>query len=255
MAWTKRLLWIIYGLLLLVLLPHTAWALGMFEPAGWQWWGWTGALAFEGAIGALTWRLSQVIESTANYRSRARRWQSRYLNTYSAGLLVIICVSSAANWAHAVQFGGAFAVFGDYSVPPLLYSVMFGGILPVCSVLFAHILANTAAAEVEANPEAEAAKVELKEVRRQLRQTELERTAAEERAGAAEQRFAAAGDLFVLLFAEEKRQRILAARQTWPQLPASAIALMTDTSASYVSEVLKGIFIEEVSHDDNSHGH
>lgn len=245
MAWTKRLLWLIYLSLLAVLLPHTAWAFGMFEPSGWVALGWIGALAFEGAVGALTWRLTQVIEATTNYRSFGKRWRARYLNTYSAGLLVSIGVSSAANWAHAVQFGRAFAVFGDYAVPPLLYSLAFGGILPVCSLLFAHILADTQASVEEANPELEAAKAESRELRREVRQAEAGRTAAEERAADAERRFAAAGDLFALLFAEEKRQRIVAARQTWSRLPASAIAIMTDTSPSYVSEVLKFNLIEE----------
>jgi hypothetical protein len=39
----------------------------------------------------------------------------------------------------------------------------------------------------------------------------------------AEQRFAAAGDLFARLFAEEKRQRILAASERWPELVAASI--------------------------------
>jgi hypothetical protein len=42
------------------------------------------------------------------------------------------------------------------------------------------------------------------------------------------------------LFAEEKRQRILAAAEHWPELPASSIAIITSASPGYVSEVLKG---------------
>jgi hypothetical protein len=61
---------------------------------------------------------------------------------------------------------------------------------------------------------------------------------AEAKASAAEQRFAAAGDLFSRLFAEEKRQRILAAAERWPELPAASIAIISSASPGYVSEVL-----------------
>ena len=61
---------------------------------------------------------------------------------------------------------------------------------------------------------------------------------AESRAITAEQRFAAAGDLFARLFAEEKRQRILAASERWPELPAASIAIIAGASPGYVSEVL-----------------
>ena len=65
------------------------------------------------------------------------------------------------------------------------------------------------------------------------------------KANAAEQRFAAAGDLVVQLFAHEKRQRILAAAEHWPELPASSIAIITSASPSYVPEVLKGRMASE----------
>ena len=41
------------------------------------------------------------------------------------------------------------------------------------------------------------------------------------------------------LFAEEKRQRVLAAAERWPQLPAASIAVIASASPGYVSEVLK----------------
>ena len=61
---------------------------------------------------------------------------------------------------------------------------------------------------------------------------------AEARARAAEQRFATAGDLCARLLAEEKRQRILAAAERWPELPAASIAISASASPGYVSEVL-----------------
>jgi len=57
-----------------------------------------------------------------------------------------------------------------------------------------------------------------------LRTAEGDIADAQARANAAEQRFAAVGDLVARLFAEEKRQRILAASELWPQLPADAEA-------------------------------
>ena len=65
-------------------------------------------------------------------------------------------------------------------------------------------------------------------------------TETEARASATEQSFTAAGDLVARLFAEEKRQRILAAAEHWPELPASSIAIIASASPGYVSEVLKG---------------
>jgi len=60
---------------------------------------------------------------------------------------------------------------------------------------------------------------------------------AEAKASAAEQRFAAAGDLVARLFAEEKRQRILAAHEQWLQLLAASIATVAGALQGYVWEV------------------
>jgi len=231
-TWTNRLLWIVYAALLGVLLPHTAWAFGQFEPTGWRWLGWIGAIAFEGAIAALTWRLKQAIEQSANSRRLSIRWRRRYLNTYAAGLIVSIGVSSAANWAHAVEFGKAFTVFARYSVSPLMYSVMFGAILPMCSLLFAHILAGVQESEQETDPALAEANTTIRELRRNLSDTE-------QRALIAEQRFAAIGDLAIMLTTENRQERILAARRRWPQLPGRSIAIITETAPSYVSEILE----------------
>jgi hypothetical protein len=45
--------------------------------------------------------------------------------------------------------------------------------------------------------------------------------------------------LMRLLMSEGKRQRIIAIRQQWPQLPGSAIAVIAGAAPSYVSEVIK----------------
>jgi septal ring factor EnvC (AmiA/AmiB activator) len=99
---------------------------------------------------------------------------------------------------------------------------------------------HTADIEVGANPELAKARQTIKQLRSELVAVEEHLTQAEARAKAAEQRFAAAGDLVARLFAEEKRQRILAAAEHWPELPASSIAIVTSASPGHVSEVLKG---------------
>jgi hypothetical protein len=226
--WSRALLWIIYLALLGVLLPHTAWAFGQFEPEGWAWLGWVAAVAFEGAIAAFTWRLKQAIEATPRHRDRWLRWRRRYANVYSGGLVVAIGVSSAANWAHAEEFGRSMAVFARYSVPALVYSVAFGAILPLCSLLFARILAEVRDTEDEPNEAFGQIRRELAEVRRALRESEARRTEAER-----------AARFMLELAAEDKARRILAVRERWPELPQAAIATIAGASPSYVSDVLR----------------
>ena len=161
------------------------------------------------------------------------------MNAFAAGLLVAVGVSVLANFGHAVEYGQDFAIYGRHNVPPLLYSLAFGGILPLVSLMFARILANTAETETQANPELTRAKQTIKGLRSELQAAEGHLANTEARANAAEQRFAAAGDLVARLFAEEKRQRILAAAERWPQLPASSVAIVAGASPSYASEVLK----------------
>jgi hypothetical protein len=194
--------------------------------------------------------LAKHIESTPRYtagRVWLRRISYQYLNAFSAGLLVAVGVSVLANFGHAVEFGrgfgtpaqGSYCAFGQHKTPPLLYSLAFSGILPLVSLMFARILANTAETESGANSELTQAKQTIRKLRSDLEAAEGRIGDAEARANAAEQRFAAAGDLVVQLSAHEKRQRILAAAERWPQLPTSSVAIVAGASLSYASEVLK----------------
>jgi hypothetical protein len=248
--WSGPLLWAIYLSLLLVLLPHTAWGFARFEPAGRGWlgipWGaftaWSAAFAFEAAIAALTHKLANRIANAPQFsddRAAWRRLSYQYGNAYAAGLFVAVAVSALANFGHAVEYGQTFVIFAQYNVSPLLYSLAFGGILPLVSLLFARILADTGEGEAGSNPVLEQANGTIKQLKVELRSTEAQAAEAETRATKAEQRFAAAGDVMARLFAEEKRPRILAAAERWPQLPAASIAIISGASPSYVSEVLK----------------
>jgi hypothetical protein len=265
---TTIILWIVYICLLGVLLPHTAWAFSQMEPLGWGGLltAWVAAIAFEASIAVLTHKLAQHMEGVRR-RTGWGRFSYMYLNAFALGLLAATLISALANLAHAVEFGKSLLIFAEWGIPQGVYSVAFGGILPVVSLIFARVLSNVADTEETANPELVTANITIRDLRNTIRQNEqaakvelataeqrrldteqqarevfakleAERIAAEQRAELAEQRFGAAGDLMALLFAENKRDRIIAAKRQWPQLNGSAIAQLTDSKPNYVSEVL-----------------
>lgn len=242
----NRILWLVYLALLVVLLPHTAWAFQIFEPAqddgGISLVAWTAAFAFEAAIAALTHKLAKQIESTPKRASRWSKFNHRYLNAYSAGLVASVGVSSLANLAHAVEFGSVFdlelEIFATWGIPFGLYALAFGAILPMISLVFARVLSNVVESEAEDDPAMIAARDEIAKLRQRLREAERERDQERTSREQAEARFAALGDIFVGLMSEEKKERILAARTWRPQLPNAAIAIIADASPAYVSEVL-----------------
>jgi len=87
--------------------------------------------------------------------------------------------------------------------------------------------------------------VELREsvrtLTRDLRQARKETMEAEARAQNADARYNAAGDIMRALVDGDKRERILAVRRQWPQLTGSAIAVITQSAPSYVSEVMSEV--------------
>lgn len=191
---------------------------------------------------ALTHKLAKRIETTPRHTSGNvffRRLSFQYLNSFGAGLLVALVVSVLANFGHTVEFGQDSAIFTQYDVSTLIYSLAFGGILSLASLLFARILADTVEVESGSNPELSQTKLTNKRLKEELRAVEEKVLFSEKRALDAERRLNATGDLVARLFAEEKRQRILGAAERRPQLPASSIAVISEASPSYVSDVLK----------------
>ena len=253
---TRRLLYGVYLALLATLLPHTAWAFSRFEPDNWfgQIVSVLAAVSFEAAIFALTTRLAKRMEDKPKKLTGWALRRYHYLNAYSIGLAVSIGVSVLANLAHSVEFGQDLVIFAQFGIPFWVYALAFGGVLPLVSALFAKVLsAEIPEKETEEapNPALEEAKATIAQLRKNIKEieagrtaAELARAAAEMEKSAAEARFGAVGDLAVRLFATEKRARILAAAQQWPELPASAVAVIAGASASYVSEILK----EESAH-------
>ena len=250
-TWINTLLWGIYILLLGVLLPHTAWMFSRAEPTsegfGGVYWGsvtaWAAALVFELVIAAMTHKLSNHISATPRFANGWKRFNARYVNAYGAGLLLAWMVSTYANLAHAVEFGQPIRIFDDWGWPVWSYSVAFGAILPTASLLFAWVLSSVIEQDVtegQPNVELEKAKVEIRTLRENIRAYQERLGQAEQRATEAEIRFGAAGDIFAALLAEQKKERVLFARQRWPELTGSAIAVITETSPGYVSDVLNG---------------
>ncbi|HZU87406.1 MAG TPA: hypothetical protein VFF78_07975 [Anaerolineaceae bacterium] len=237
MSRTTKIIWAIYISLLAVLLPHTAWLFMRFEDPSTGVWAqvvaWAAAFAFEASIATLTHRLARHIETTPKRFTGRRKFAYRYLNAYSLGLVISLAISALANLAHAVEFGQDLTIFARWGIPQQVYQFGFGAVLPFVSLLFARVLSNVSEAEAEEDPEVTTLRSQLVDVRSQLRTSEKERGQAQERLGAV-------GDLFTKLFAPAKRERIMAAHEQWPELPAAAIAIMCDSSASYVSEVLGG---------------
>ncbi len=235
--WANKWLWAVYLALLGVLLPHTAWAFSRFEPETVMglWTAWAAAFAFEAAIAVLTQKLARHIEQAPRRGNRWTKWKARYFNAYSMGLLVAVAVSGMANLAHAVEFGGNLVVFGSaktgWGIPFGVYAVAFGAVLPVVSLLFARVLSNVQDDEREEDEAFVALKDEVRSLKADLRVSEQARENAEAR-------FAAAGDLMRALVEGDKRARILAIRERFPELPGRSIAVLADSSPAYVSEIL-----------------
>lgn len=249
-SFTTYVLWTVFIALLLVVWPHTAWAFRQFEPKestvffnGFTWAdliSYVVAFAFEASIAVLVHKLSKRIEDTPK---RMKVWYEKlafqYVNPISFGLLIATVVSGLANLAHAVQFGVPLKIFTAWGISSDVYSFAFGGILPLVSLTFANVLSNVVDDEEAPNPELTAANETIRNLHKQLRDSEGKAKQTEERARLAEERFNAIGDLVKMLFGEDKRQRIVAAHKQWPELPGSAIAIITGSSAAYVSETLK----------------
>jgi len=180
----NRILWAVYLSLLGVLLPHTAWAFHNFEPENES--GkislvaWTAAFAFEASIAALMHKLSGHIDRTPRRLSPWAKFQYRYLNAYSLGLLAAIAVSSLANLAHAVEFGRPLAIFAVLKISFDTYAFAFGAVLPLVSLVFARVLSNVVETEGDEDPELVQAKKTISDLRHQLRESEAKAKAAEE---------------------------------------------------------------------------
>lgn len=246
----NTLLWAIYISLLAVLLPHTAWTFSQFEEPGL--WGkviaWVAAFAFEAAIAVFTHKLTEYNASCPRYSSGNVAWRTfsyKYLNPFSVALTLALAYSALANFTHAVEFGQPLAAFGDWSLAETFYSVTFGATLPACSLVFAMVLSSTVESVEVVDEELAkmqgkltAVRGELGDVKNELAESEAALEQVKSELAQAEVSFAEANTLGGRLFATEKKQRILFASERWAGISRSVIAVLTDSSGAYVSEVL-----------------
>lgn len=155
---TRILLLAAYLFLLGVLLPHTAWMFSQFEPEQSQGLGWAGAIAFEITIAALTHFLAKELAAVSdvvgeNFLARIKR---ELLNIPSFLLLGSIIISTVANWTHAYAFSNQQSPFGEYIIVKVLYSILFGAALPLCSFAYAYVLSRAYRPNPASDAEAEA---------------------------------------------------------------------------------------------------
>jgi hypothetical protein len=244
--WTNLLMWAIYGLLLAVLWPHTAWAFEKFEPTGLnRFLAWALAGAFELGIAVFTHRLAVHIEVIPNYTKWRKRFSARYLNVYGLGLLTTWGVSSLANLAHSVEFGQRMVIFDTWGVPFAVYAVAFGAILPFMSLLFARVLSNVSQTEhqederlTEIRSQLKAVRSQLKDAERRAKDAERDANVAVEAANAERIATKQKHQLYEQLFGDDKRQRTLAASRLLPNDSQRTWANVARTSPAYVSEVI-----------------
>jgi hypothetical protein len=145
---------------------------------------------------------------------------------------MVLIISSISNLAYTVEFAGELAVFGAWGIGVGVYEFAFGAMLPFVSLVFALVLSQMAESEAETDPALTEANKALHDVRSALRESERARKIAEERLNTTV-------DMAKIFTSENKRERILAISQRWPNLPNVAIAQLSESSPTHVSEVLK----------------
>jgi hypothetical protein len=266
----KTLVWSIYIAILVVIAPHTQWMFSQWEPTSDRFVSWVAAIGFEGAIFAVTKLLVQRIErrkiTTFNFdkkRLEAGRFSKyftwwpvfkyRWLNIYTLLLLICCAISAGANLAHAVQFAQPLRIVSEWGIPESVFTVAFGGILPLVNLLFAAVIADVDDSEQAADPELEKANAALREANKTIREKDKTVQEAERRALASEQRalefeqqMRGVANLVRFLFDREisLHDRIRGLYAERPDLPQRRLAELAGCSVSVVNEVLKTVDAE-----------
>jgi len=192
-------LWAIYIALLIVLLPHTKWAFSFWEPDNrlGNITAIAGAFTFEAAIWAFTTLLSKHNREMNQEWGRFYKFRYQFFNAYSIPLYISLVVSALANFSHAEEFRQTMVVFNRYNLPPVLFSIAFGGILPVVSLLFALALSTVSEGSSEVDKELRAKADAIMDLQKDLARVR-ERN----------QRLREDGEFLASLSAESKRERI-----------------------------------------------
>lgn len=240
---TYKILWGAFLFLLVVLLPHTAWYFGQAEDTRVYMIGgyavqlgkvtaWAAAAAFESAVAIFTHLLAKHIESV---KVRGLIWWQKvwkqYGNVYTVALGAALLVSISANYKHAFVFSQDVYV-----------AITTGGILPVCSFLFARALANRTESEHEPDEGDREANIKLREANKRVRElSEDVRRLSDE--------LNKMGDYRTVFDVNaDAAERIRRAVVLWPEVSQNALSQVLNISKSYVNDVVRqnGFHKEEV---------
>lgn len=240
---TYKILWGAFLFLLVVLLPHTAWYFGQAEDTRVYMIGgyavqlgkvtaWAAAAAFESAVAIFTHLLAKHIEAV---KVRGLTWWQKvwkqYGNVYTVALGAALLVSISANYKHAFVFSQDVYV-----------AITTGGILPVCSFLFARALANRTESEHEPDEVDRETNIKLKEANRRVRElSEDVRRLSDE--------LNKMGDYRTVFDVNaDAAERIRRAVVLWPEVSQNALSQVLNISKSYVNDVVRqnGFHKEEV---------
>lgn len=235
-------LWVIFVALLMVLLPHTAWWFVQFQdPRVVVVFGaavqpgvvmaWFAAAVFEGTIAAYTHKLSRHIEQTPNFKDAYKRFVARYVNSYGGILAIAWFVSTVANYAYALEYARPTRLFIETGLPVEIGAAISGGILPLCSALFARTLSNVRDGEQEVDESEQEARNALREANRKIKglNTELEEVNG----------LLSQVNVYRTLFDESvsANERIHMATELLPDRSQSFYGQLLNVSKSYVSQV------------------
>lgn len=142
------ILTVTYVLLLLVLLPHTAWMFSILEPTETKYLSYFIAISFEITVWILTHYFSKEVIVSMKLTGW-KRLKQQFGNVPAILLLMVMFASVIANWTHGYIFFGSdlssihydrTSDFFSYSAVRLMYSILFGGVLPICSFAYAYVL-------------------------------------------------------------------------------------------------------------------
>ena len=237
---TTALLWFLFILVLIAMLPHTAWFFSRNEDGG-AWAlvkGWTRAVSLEIAVGAFAHKLSQYIPQVKGKNKLRRQW----FNWFSFGLTFSLLGSLIANVSHGVQFSDPTKLFTlifsevntakQFVTAGLVQGIISGSLLPVASLVFTFALSNLSESEAEVNPEVATLKSSLQDarksntgLRKQLESMNDSLEPAQEYA-----------DLFNESYTVA--DRIKSAHALFPEWSQKRIAAIVEKTPGYVSQIL-----------------
>jgi hypothetical protein len=222
---TTFVIWGVWFMMMGVLLDHTAWGFSIFESPtpseNKPLISWMGAIAIEAVQGAATHKLSIRLGAAR----RSRDWKKRlsvYIGWDTFVIILAGFISGLANTAHAMEYYREdLRAFMDFNLPPMLYLIAFGTVLPVVSLAFAALLTKATAEDMEQTEEKSRLETNVRDLTKQLRKANR----VQEQLGG--------------LLSGKAKERVLTLLNWKPDLEPSAIAKIAECSPTYVSNVKK----------------